>query len=267
MPLAAIYADQGSELETANTQKLLQRWFWSGIFGEIYGGTVETQYTRDLEQVTEWTRGGVAPIMINEANFIPERLLSLRTRNSAAYKGLYALQMKSGAKDWRTDNPLVFDTWNQVNIDIHHIFPKRWCEKDANPPIPPRLYNSVINKTPIDAKTNKMIGGNAPSRYLPRLEREAISPDTLNQVLKSHWLTPDLLYADKFPDCFIARGEEMLKLIGEAMGRPMPDGREVFLNALQDAGYTDDFDDEVDVIEFDPIGERAYENEVDIAAD
>ena len=267
VPLAAIYADLGSELETANAQRLLQRWFWSGIFGEIYGGTVETQYARDLEQVTEWVRGGGAPIMINEANFIPERLLSLRTRNSAAYKGLYALQMKSGAKDWRTDNPLVFDSWDQENIDIHHIFPKRWCEKDANPPIPPRLYNSVINKTPIDAKTNKMIGGNAPSKYLPRLEREAISPDTLDQVLRSHWLTPDLLYSDKFPDCFIARGEEMLKLIGEVMEKPIPDGREVFLSALQDAGYADDFDDEVDVIEYDLIGERAYDNEADIAAD
>ena len=268
VPLAAIYADLKSELETANAQNLLQRWFWSGIFGEIYGGAVETQYSRDLEQVTEWVRRGVVPTMIAEANFNPERLLSLRTRNSAAYKGLYALQMKSGAKDWRTGNPLVFDTWDQENIDIHHIFPKRWCEREAKPPVPPRLYNSVINKTPIDAKTNRMVGGKAPSKYLPLLEENAISPDTLQQVLKSHWLiATDLLYADKFADCFIARGEEMLKLIGVAMGKPVQNGREAFLNALQDAGHTDDFDDEADVVEYDSIGERAYESDVDIAAD
>ena len=63
------------------------------------------------------------PVLVGEANFIPERLLSLRTRNSAAYKGLYALQMKSGASDWRTGEQLAFATWHQENIDIHHIFP------------------------------------------------------------------------------------------------------------------------------------------------
>ena len=65
----------------------------------------------------------------------------------------------------------------------------------------------------------------------------------------------------------MSRGQEMLKLIGEAMEKPIPDGRDVFLNALQDAGYIDDFDDEVDVIEYDAVGERAYEDEAAIAAD
>ena len=105
-------------------------------------------------------------VLVGEANFIPERLLSLRTRNSAAYKGLYALQMKSGASDWRMGEQLAFATWHQKDIDIHHIFPVAWCSK-ANPPVPPRLYNSIINKTPIDAATNRKIGGNAPSALSP----------------------------------------------------------------------------------------------------
>ena len=79
----------------------LERWFWSGIFGEAYGSAVETQYALDLTQVAEWIRGGPEPTLVREASFVPERLLSLRTRNSAAYKGLYALQMKSGAADWK----------------------------------------------------------------------------------------------------------------------------------------------------------------------
>jgi hypothetical protein len=29
-------------------------------------------------------------------------------------------------------------------IDIHHIFPKAWCEKQK---IKPQVYNSIVNKT------------------------------------------------------------------------------------------------------------------------
>ena len=108
--LAALYVELGDQLAPAVARAKLERWFWSGIFGEVYGGAVETQYGLDLAQVVNWVRGGAEPTLVSEANFVPERLLSLRTRNSAAYKGLYALQMKSGAADWRTGDQLAFAT-------------------------------------------------------------------------------------------------------------------------------------------------------------
>ena len=258
VPLAALYVELGDHLAPAMARAKLERWFWSGIFGEVYGGAVETQFGLDLAQVANWVRGSPQPVLVGEANFIPERLLSLRTRNSAAYKGLYALQMKSGASDWRTGEQLAFATWHQENIDIHHIFPVAWCSK-ANPPIPPRLYNSIINKTPIDAATNRKIGGNAPSVYLRRLEND-ISEDDLNSVLHSHWISPDLLAADRFADCFVERGEAMLELIGKAMGKPLPAGREIFRRALGSAGMAqevDEYDETSD--EHDVVGDWAYQ--------
>jgi len=259
VPLAALSVELGRKLEPAIAKAKLERWFWSGIFSEAYGGAVETQYALDLTQVASWIRGGAEPTLVSEADFVPARLLSLRTRNSAAYKGLYALQMKSGAADWRTANPLVLAEWFQENIDIHHIFPRRWCEQDAAPRVPPRLYNSIINKTPIDASTNRIIGGRAPSVYVPRLTRNAISPDTLQQVLRSHWLNPELLASDDFTGCFVERGQAMLSLIGQAMGKPMPNGRDVFWDALNSAGFVEEFDDPED--EHDVVGERAYDDE------
>jgi hypothetical protein len=266
VPLAAIYVELGTELEPANAKALLERWFWSGIFGEMYGGAVETQYGLDLAQVAEWIRGGPDPTLISEANFIPERLLSLRTRQSAAYKGVYALQMKSGASDWRTDSQLTFSTWHDENIDIHHIFPHQWCEDGKDhPKVPQRLYNSIINKTPIDAKTNKIIGGSAPSAYLPRLERDN---EQLSHVLVSHWITPERLRNDEFAECFIERGEAMLELISHVMGKSIPGGREVFQNAVSSAGLaqeTDDYEDVED--EPDAVGERTYDDNVAQVAD
>ena len=267
VPLAALYVELGSELESANSKERLERWYWSGIFGEMYGSSVESQYARDLAEVASYIRNGTEPTLIREANFAPSRLISLRTRQSAAYKGMYALQMKSGAADWRTGVPLNLAEWHNGNIDIHHIFPKRWCQKVASPSIPAHLFDSIINKTPIDAKTNKLIAGNAPSHYLPLLRN---SNSGLDHVLRTHWLNPERLESDEFAKSFEDRGEAMLRLIGEAMGKEATGGQETFLNALSSAGVaeglgastltemaleTDYIDDDA---EFDELGESAY---------
>ena len=266
VPLATLFVELGGALEPANARDKLERWFWSGIFGEAYGGAVETQYALDLTQVAGWIRGGTEPALLSEAGFNPARLLSLRTRNSAAYKGLYALQMKSGAADWRTAEPLAIADWLQENIDIHHIFPVAWCGR-ANPPVPSHLYNSIINKTPIDALTNKIIGGRAPSEYLPRLERD-MSSERLIRVLETHWLAPHLLRNDQFAECFVGRGEAMLELIGRAMGKPTSSGRDIFWDALNAAGFVEELAefDEPDE-EYDDVGEVAYDGAVSSAAD
>ena len=249
MPLATLYVELGGELEPALAREKLARWYWSGIFGESYGGTIETQFALDLAQVAEYVRGGAEPILITQANFIPERLLTLRTRNSAAYKGLYALQMKNGASDWRSDVQLSLATYNNENIDIHHIFPVAWCRStDGKPAIPSHLYDSVINKTPLSSTTNQIIGGRGPAVYLKRLQEDMVSSERLEQALKAHWLNPRHLKANNFGDFFVERGEVLLGLIGQAMGRDLGSGREIFRKALQDAlsssEYFDSFQEE-----------------------
>lgn len=265
VPMATLFVELGKELDPANAKAKLERWYWSGIFGESYGGNTETQSALDLQQVADYVRHGAEPTLVTQANFIPERLLTLKTRNSAAYKGLYALQMKSGAADWRTGDSLTIATWDSNKIDIHHIFPKRWCERDAKPSIPSRLFDSIINKTPIDSATNKIIGGNAPSRYVPRIERDIApeNPEKLDGILKAHWIRPDLLRADDFAGAFVERGIEMMGLIGKAMGKPIPDGREVFRNALDDAGFEmlEQFDDTEP--EYDEVGEWVHDEAAD----
>lgn len=243
VPLAAIHVELDKKLEPANARKLLEKWFWSGIFGESYGGAVETRYARDLVDVVDWVNGGQTPAMIGEANLPPERLLSLRSRVSAAYKGLYALQMKRAATDWRTGQTLSIEIWNDNRIDIHHIFPKVWCKK-VKPQIHQKLYDSIINKTPIDATTNRRIGGKKPSLYLQSLERECTDTEDegaskLRNILKSHLINPEFLYKDDFGKFFVARGVELIQLINEAMGKqPISSGKDVFRDALGEYGIS-----------------------------
>ena len=275
VPLSALYVELGTAVETANAKARLERWYWSGVFGEAYGSAVETQYARDLVEVADYIRSSAEPSLVREANFAPSRLISLRTRQSAAYKGLYALQMKSGATDWRTGESLTLSNWHNENIDIHHIFPKAWCLKTAKPKIPASLFDSIINKTPIDAKTNKIIGGNPPAHYTRRLRTEN---SALSRVLETHWLNPALLEADRFAEFFVQRGQAMLDLIGKTMGKEIAGGQETFWSALVSAGVAPvsevgstsevelDMGEVDNEIEFGELGEAADGGEL-VAAD
>lgn len=220
VPLAAIFAVLGDAAEGLGARSRIAQWYWCGVFGEMYGGSTETRFALDLPDVVAWvTDEADDPRTVRDAQFQADRLLTLRSRNSAAYKGLYALQMKRGARDLRTGNTIDVHAYVDDAIDIHHIFPQRWCSANG---IPDGFANSVVNKTAIDAHTNRRIGGNAPSKYLATIEsQEQIDSDTLDAVLRSHDVDPFALRADDFPAFFNHRFERLLKQIEAAMGKPV----------------------------------------------
>lgn len=228
IPLAAILAATGEAAEPAGARRKLARWYWCGVFGELYGGATETRFSQDLQDVVDWIRGAEQePRTVTAAQFAPGRLLTLRTRQSAAYKGIYALLLKAGAADWRTGEPVKVTDYFDEAVDIHHIFPKAWCEKEGHRP---DVYNSVVNKTPLTARTNRIIGSQAPSSYLDRLAKSAEStrPDVEAHVV-THLVRPDLMRADDFGAFFDARKAALLARVAEEMGKPI----------LADAGEAD----------------------------
>ena len=107
-------------------------------------------------------------------------------------------------------------TLENENVDIHHVFPINYCEKREKP-IPYWLYQSLVNKAPIDARTNRSIGGRAPSSYLPNLE-ERVS-ERLGPILDSYGIDIRTLERDQFAQFFVARGQKMLGWIANAMGK------------------------------------------------
>ena len=107
VPLAAIFVDLGKDGETEGARQRIARWYWCGVLGELYGGAIETRFAKDLPEVVAMVRGATAqPSTIAESSFQPNRLLTLRTRNSSAYKGLYALLMRDGGRDFRSGEPI-----------------------------------------------------------------------------------------------------------------------------------------------------------------
>ncbi|MBP8960481.1 MAG: hypothetical protein KBG40_08675 [Bacteroidales bacterium] len=222
VPMAAILAKLGNEIENIGNKNKLMRWFWCGVFGELYGSANETRYALDMVQVVEWIESnGLEPKTIYDANFTPSRLHTLRTRNSAAYKGVYALLLEDNTKDWLSATKIDLSTYFSESVDIHHIFPVAWCEKKENN-IPRNDYDCIINKTPLSGRTNRIVSGDSPGKYLERLKKHAgVSDVEFDAILKSHALNPDFLYADDFKGFFADRKERILSKIETAMGKPI----------------------------------------------
>src|SRR5262249_41199728 len=147
IPLAVIKVVLGGDADNYGAAEKLKQWYWSGVLGELYGGTTETRMARDLEQVVPWIRGqGAVSITVAESTFRAGGLMTLKPRLSAAYKGVYALLMRQGGRDWMKDEPINMATFLDQQIDIHHIFPKAWCNKNN---IDENRRESIVNKTPL----------------------------------------------------------------------------------------------------------------------
>ncbi len=253
VPLAAIFAEIGSKAEHAGHMAKIARWFWCGIFGELYGGAVESRFAKDIVEVPSWLDGGPEPATVSEGVFRADRLLTMRTRLSAAYKGIHAMLMREGAKDFRSGQGYDLTVFFDEGVDIHHIFPEEWCKAQK---IDVKIYDTVINKTPLSYRTNRIIGGLAPSRYLAKLElgkkkadgqieNPPIAQADLDSYLASHCISPKHLRADDFESFMKERRKSLLTLISNATGHVVnevvggpEEGEELSEDIARDSGIS-----------------------------
>ena len=223
IPLSAICAVIGTAtFNLPSTQKILAKWFWCGIMGEMYGGANETRYATDIEDVVAEIQGKDSQNRtINAAYFSATRLLSLQTRNSAAYKGIMALVYREQCRDFMQGITMDIVKSMDESPDIHHIFPEAYCKKMG---LDKTKWNSIVNKTPLLPASNRQIGGDAPSVYSGNIMKKAeIDEVELRFRIESHLVNYDYLIADDFDHYFIARAKAILKVIEAAMGKTIAD--------------------------------------------
>ncbi len=223
IPLSAICAViRTATFNLPSTQKILAKWFWCGIMGEMYGGANETRYATDIEDVVADIQGKDSQNRtINAAYFSATRLLSLQTRNSAAYKGIMALVYREQCRDFMQGITMDIVKSMDESPDIHHIFPEAYCKKMG---LDKSKWNSIVNKTPLLPASNRQIGGDAPSVYSGNIMKKAeIDEVELRFRIESHLVNYDYLIADDFDHYFIARAKAILKVIEAAMGKTIAD--------------------------------------------
>ncbi|CAO5146994.1 GmrSD restriction endonucleases N-terminal domain-containing protein [Frankia sp. AiPs1] len=218
VPLAAIRVILGARADGADARAKIARWYWCGVLGELYSGTIESRFPRDLEQVVRWIDDGDEPDTVTEANFQEQRLRTLATRNSAAYKGIFALLLKQGCYDWyRTGEPINADILLGESVEFHLVFPKGWFERfhrrDSR-------MSSVVNKTPLSFRANRTIGTRSPATYLEMFARESGAlTDWVDDLVSTHRIDPKTLRAADFDAFYRDRTNQLLTLVERAMGK------------------------------------------------
>ncbi len=220
IPLAALCTllSNGNRIKVTNIKNKIRQWYWCGVFGELYGGANETRYVNDVVGVMNWIENnGNIPKTIQKSYFNPTRLLTLQSRQSAAYKGIMALILKNHCKDFISGREMDFTVYKSENIDIHHIFPKSYCEKNN---LSKEKWNSVVNKTPISYSTNREIGGVAPSEYLKKIEEKGqVDYNSLNDYLQTHLIDVSAARSNDFEKHIVLRAKLLLDAIEKATGK------------------------------------------------
>lgn len=219
IPLAAILALVG-ELETEPMNRL-NRWFWNGVFGELYGtSAVDLRSSRDVAEVTLWVLEPEAPEphTVSTSSFTESRLMSVG-QSSAVWQGIYSLLMARGARDWRTGKPFDAETFAELEPTFEPVFPRDWCLAHG---IDAEWADSVLNRTPMGKRTEMMLQGYDPTRYLLRVQSKSImEDDEFDAVLASHELDPELLLASDAPAFFADRRERFIGMVEYATGHPV----------------------------------------------
>lgn len=229
VPLAAVLSQIKERWLEPRVYERLSRWFWCGVLGELYGGAVETRIAIDYEELMPWIISDLddevydlmdgLPRTISEAAFQESRLDTLRSRNSAAYKGLNVLVLRQGARDFFWKATIQELEKEDLDLDIHHIFPRAWCEDEG---IKESVYNSIVNKTPISYKANRMIGRKAPSVYLADLQKHTqvkLSEEAMDEILASHHIPRNELREDDFDAFYRGRKGKLLQIVEGVMGK------------------------------------------------
>lgn len=209
---------ENNQIKITSIKNKIKQWYWCGVFGEMYGGANESRFVIDVVGVMEWISDDTKlPKTIQDSYFNPLRLLSLQSRSSAAYKGVMALVLKNHCQDFISGREMDFTVYKAESIDIHHIFPRDYCEKQG---YDKTKWNSVINKTPITYATNREIGGVAPSVYLAKIESKGqVTTDVLNDYLVTHYIDVDSCRKDDFNKHIVKRAIKLLDAIEKATGR------------------------------------------------
>jgi hypothetical protein len=229
VPLAALWRDVievAGPASGANRDRL-KTWFWCSGISASYDRAANTQAARDYSELKRWIEGGDPPLTVEEFAFDPSRMREITPKQQSVYKALMALIIQHGARDFHHGQILTQDSIQAQSVDDHHIFPRAYLNPSKDEPVyPVQLVDCILNRTMIDASTNRRIGKRPPGQYVSEIrdELEAAKAGAFDQVLASHLLPTGAdspLARSNFEAFLEWREERIAEAISEATGMPI----------------------------------------------
>lgn len=219
-PLAVIVSDIRFSRDL-HSKKLLKL-YWNLVFSLYLSGAPETKSSRIVREWREAYRDSDSqlPEVIRNFSFSPDSLDDAN-KNSSTYKGVLTMIIAEGARDFGIKRAPLRDS-RDADVEDHHIYPQQFLRTFNIKGFP---ANSVLNRTPIFASTNRAISADAPHIYIAN---PAIVGDTGidDMELSKHCISSPLLREEFSPALFTAfrkdRRIRLLKMISAVTGQDIP---------------------------------------------
>jgi|LSQX01.3.fsa_nt_gb hypothetical protein len=176
------YVDGLGTPNKLDIQIKIRKWYWASVFTNRYSSSVESSSAKDFQDLKKWFEDSDAePEVI--ADFIGKYktidLMNENPKGSAIYNAIFNLFVINEARDWST-----FDLPEYESLDDHHIVPYSIFKDIAGSSI-----NSILNRTPISADTNRrIIKARMPNEYIKEMLKNN-DPERVYGVLASHLIS------------------------------------------------------------------------------
>lgn len=191
-PLCAIVADHPivrAGADAGARRARLKCWFWSATLGQHYESSANSRAELDVEQLRTWFAGGAPPNSVASFQFDSADLERITPRQRATYRALMCLVMAGGARDFHSNQRMSAALMRANGVDDHHLFPLDYLgEQNRRSPNP--RFDNILNRTLIDAGTNRSIGANNPADYLAEIDALQ-GREQVNEILASHGIAAD----------------------------------------------------------------------------
>jgi hypothetical protein len=241
---AAVHAQGLSGPQQVAAWDKIRRWYWCASFGQRYEGPVNTLNAADFRQLLAWFNDDAAiPEAVASFSVDQLDLRAARRQRSALYRAVICLTIAHGARDFHTGKRITADLLHdpELHIEDHHVVPSGFLKK-LDPPQP--REDSVLNRSLIDAGTNRVIRDRPPKEYLSEIA-DAVGAERLEEILDSHFLPSgegSALYRNPFEvEPFLMQREELLlPAIAAATGAELPDARLQDVYLQPDQPFTSD---------------------------
>ena len=216
--LSAAFALLKKKERDATANEKFAKWFWISALSEVLMSGSDSRLARDIPDLVRWVRDDISkPSTVTQEQFYEGKLDVLKDRKKDTFKAVYALLLQHECRDFIKGVKVSTMTHVADAVDVHHIFPKKWCDEQK---IDPSEYDTIVNKTPLSATTNREISGDAPSVYLKKIEDDhGITSAKLDEFLKSHLIDPIHLRNDDFKQFLVSRRKSFREMIQDAMGK------------------------------------------------
>ena len=219
--MAAVHAHVDSkQINTIRAREIFGRWYWTTLLNESYGGrATDEQLASDFSGlISRLTSPFPETSLIFDGRPFNSNRLRSGNQNGLSVAIQSLMTQKNEPMDWMKGSRIR--TMSENAIERHHVFPKKWCRDNG---VDDGQRDSVANLALIDAETNKIIGGKAPSVYLKELQAKAgnISDERMDRILESHMIPVKELRRDDFKSFHEKRADLLRNMIAGAIGSEM----------------------------------------------